>query len=137
METILKTKNISLTDAMRLYIEEKISNHVEKVAGKQYAFGIMLAVEVGRSTRHHRKGVVWEAKATIQWSKELLRAEALGESFQEVVDFLREELVREVKKSKGKEHAQERRGARRAKKNATIAKVAQFRRKGRIREEGK
>src|SRR3989338_727650 len=137
METILKKKNISLTDAMRLYVEEKIVDRVEKVAGKPHASDMVLAVEVGRSTRHHRKGAVWEAKATIQWSKELLRAETAGESFQEVVDFLEEELIREVKKSKGKEHAQERRGARRAKKNATIAKVAQFRRKGRVREEGK
>src|SRR3989344_4926170 len=65
-----------------------------------------------------------------------LYAEASGESFQEAVDFLAEELMREVKKSKEKENAQERRGARRAKKNATIAKAARFYRKGRIREEG-
>lgn len=136
MKTILKTKNTSLTNAMRLYIEEKISNHAEKVAGKQYASDMMLAIEVGRSTQHHRKGVVWEAKATIQWSKELLRAKTVGESFQEVVDFLREELVREIKKSKEKEGAEQRRGARRAKKNATIAKVARFHKKRRVREEG-
>jgi len=137
MGTILKTKNISLTEAMRLYIEEKISQRVERVVGKQSASEVVLAIEVGRSTLHHRKGAVWEAKATLQWGKELLRAETAGENFQEVVDFLEEELIREVKKYKGKENTQERRGARRAKKNATIAKAARFYRKGRIREEGK
>ena len=122
---------------MKLYVEEKISQHVGKVMGKQGVSEAILVVEVGRSTQHHRKGAVWQAKATVQWGKELLRAETKGESFHEAVDFLEEELVREVKKSKGKEHVQERRGARRAKKNATIAKAARFHRKGRIREEGK
>lgn len=137
MQTILKTKNISLTEAMRSYIEEKITRRVEKVVGSHRLSEPMLALEVGRDTRHHRKGVIWEAKATYNWGKEVLRAEAEGESFQEVVDFLEEDFIREVKKWKGKQSAQARRGARRAKKNATIAKAARFYRKGRIREEGK
>ncbi len=137
METVLKTKSVPLTEAMRSYIEEKLPQHIEKIAGRRHTAEAVLAIEVGRSTRHHRKGDVWQAKATIQWGKELLRAETAGESFQEVVDLLEEELVREIKKTKGKEHAQELRGARHAKKNATIAKVARFYRKGRIREEGK
>lgn len=136
METIIKTKYVSLTDSMKLYVEEKIGNQVEKIIGKRYAPSAILALEVGRSTRHHRKGAVWEAKATIEWDKEVLRAQTTGESFQEAVDFLEEELTREIKNSKGKESAEERRGARRAKKKATIANAAQFSKKKRVREEG-
>jgi len=117
-------------------MEEKIFKPVKKVFGDQHMPDMVLALEVGRSTRHHRKGSVWEAKATIQWNNELLRAETAGESFYEVVDLLEEEFMREIKNSKGKEYAQERRGARRAKKKATIANIAQFSHKGRTREEG-
>ena len=137
MKTILKAKNMSLTEAMRLYIEEKITRRIEKITGSQELSEPLLDIEVGRDTRHHRKGAIWEAKATYNGGKEMLRAEARGESFQEVVDFLGEEFVREVKKWKGKQSAEARRGARRAKKNATIAKAARFYRRGRIREEGK
>ena len=136
METILTAKNISLTEAMKAYVEEKISQRIQKIRGKRRVLESVLAIDVGRDTRHHRKGIIWQAKATLREGKQVLYAEALGESFQEAVDFLAEELMCEVKKSKEKENAQERRGARRAKKNATIAKAARFYRKGRIREEG-
>ena len=137
MKIALKTKNVSLTDAMQAYIEEKIQEQVGKILAKQQAAETVLALEVGRDTRHHRKGDVWVAKGTLRWGKEALRAESRGESFQEWVDFLEDELLREIKTMKGKQSAEERRGARRAKKNATIAKAARFYRKGRIREEGK
>ena len=136
METTLNVKNTSLTEAMKAYIEAKISKRVLKVMGSKRAQEAVLAVEVGLSTRHHRKGAVWQAKATLREGKTVLRAESQGESFEEAVDFLEEEFLGEIKKSKGKGDAVERRGARRAKKNATIAKAARFYRKGRIREEG-
>ena len=136
MKTTLTSKNVSLTETMKLYVEEKITSRVAHLAGAGSLIESALDLEVGRDTRHHRKGVVWEAKATFSLGKNALRAEARGESFQEAVDFLEEELVREIKTSKGKYAAEERRGARRAKKNATIAKAARFYRKGRIREEG-
>ncbi|TSC79507.1 MAG: Sigma 54 modulation protein/ribosomal protein S30EA [Parcubacteria group bacterium Gr01-1014_29] len=137
MITTLKTKNISLSETMNISIEEKIAKQVVKALGAMDEPAASLKIEVGRASRHHRKGAVWQADATLEWGKETLRAETAGETFQEAVDILEEELVRAVKTFKGKRVAAARRGARRAKKNATIAKAARFYRKGRIREEGR
>jgi ribosomal subunit interface protein len=137
MKTTLKVKNVSLTEAMEAYVEEKITSSVKKALGTMDTPAVKLHIEAGLGSRHHRKGDVWQAQATLQWGKQTLRAETSGESFQAAVDLLKEEFVREVKKRKGKQGAQARRGARRAKKNATVAKAARFYRTGRIREEGR
>lgn len=137
MQTSLKTKHIPLTDAMEAYIAKKLVMHVHRASGGGDIPAASLVIEIGKNSRHHRKGAVWQADATLQWGKEVLRAETVGENFQETVDLLEDELVREINTFKGKRSATNRRGARRAKKNVTIAKAARFYRKGRIREEGR
>lgn len=137
MQTTIKTKNVSLTDAMETYITEKLLARVRRMVGRTDMLTSTLVIEVGKDSRHHRKGAVWLAEATMQWGKEVLRLEVVGESFQEAVDLLENELIREITKFKGRRSALNRRNARTAKKNATIAKAARFYRKGRIREEGK
>lgn len=136
MQITIKTKFVSLTDTMKAYVEEKLVAHVRRASGGDVPTA-SLDIEVGRSSRHHRKGAVWQAQATLRQGKDVLRAEAAGENFQEAVDLLENELIREVNTYKGKQSAITRRGARRAKKDATIAKAARFYRKGRIREEGR
>lgn len=137
MQTTIKTTTGTLTDGMRLYIQEKIIHPASHALGSAHSAACHLDIEVGRITRHHRKGGVWRAEASLFLGKRNLRAEATGESFQETVDILESELVPEIKKFKGKGMALAHRNARNAKKNATIAKAARFHRKGRIREEGK
>lgn len=136
MNVTLKAKNIAFSDSMKAYIEEKIVASLEKTLGSTHTEGALLDIEVGKISRHHRKGLVWEALATLRIGHEVLRSEARGESFQEGVDLLEGEILHELKKFKGKQSAVGRRGARRAKKNATIAKAAHFPRVSRIREEG-
>ena len=136
MQTIIKTKNVSLTDAMQTYITEKLLTRVRRLVEHTDMFASTLIIEAGKDSRRHKKGAIWLAEATMQWGKEVLRLEASGESFQEAVDLLENEIVREITKFKGKRSALDRRNARVAKKNATIAKAARFYRKGRIREEG-
>jgi len=137
MKTILTAKNVALSEAMAVYVEQKLFEPARKVMGSMDAPAFTLAVEVGKESRHHRKGLVWEAEATFRIGSEVLRAEARGETFQEAVDILENGITQEVKKMKGKRSAVSIRGARQAKKNATVAKAARFFRKGRIREEGK
>ncbi|TSC73592.1 MAG: Sigma 54 modulation protein/ribosomal protein S30EA [Parcubacteria group bacterium Gr01-1014_70] len=137
MISTYNSKNIAFSDAMKVYIEDKITKRLENLFGDADTSGVQLVVEVGKDSKHHRKGLVWEAEATVSMGSVTLRAESRGESFEESVDLLENEITREVKKLKGKQGAVTRRGARRAKKNATIARSARFYRKGRIREEGR
>ncbi len=137
MKTTIKSKNVAFSDAMKVYAEEKLVFPLQKVLGNINTLASALAIEVGKESRHHRKGLVWDAEATLRMGRNVLRAEARGETFQEAVDILQNEITREVKKLKGKRSAGIIKGARQAKKNATVAKAARFFRKGRIREEGK
>jgi len=121
---------------MQTYITEKLLTRVRRLVEHTDMFASTLIIEAGKDSRRHKKGAIWLAEATMQWGKEVLRLEASGESFQEAVDLLENEIVREITKFKGKRSALDRRNARVAKKNATIAKAARFYRKGRIREEG-
>jgi len=63
---------------------------------------IALNIEVGKTTRHHKTGKVFRAETNLKIGKTLLRAEALGESLNEAIDLLEEELEREIKKFKEK-----------------------------------
>ena len=127
MNATLKAKNTTLSDSMKAYVGEKIMASVEKIAKGNRIDAVLMDIEVGKTSRHHKKGLVWEAQATVHMDADMFRAEAEGESFQEAVDLLEGELLREIKKMKGKKTTVMRKGARRAKQNATIAKSARQR----------
>lgn len=126
MQTTTKATSVSLTAAMQTYIFEKITEPVSRVLGSTDTSASRCDIEVGRTTRHHRKGEIWRAEVSLFLGKNALRAEAHGKSFGEAVDILKSEITREIKKFKGKGTATERKGARRAKNNATIANAARL-----------
>lgn len=86
----------------------------KKLLGKQEDLPL-LEIEFSRTTRHHHKGMVWRAEANLAFGKRLLRAEQTGEDPHEVIDLVREELLREIKSVKEKTKVKEIRGARKIK----------------------
>ena len=136
MNFSLKAKNTTLTPALEAYVEEKLVRMLGRILGKTNTSAAKLVVEVGRSTRHHKKGEVWQAKATVAMGAKTNHAEATGESAREAIDLLEEELKREVVAFKEKSIAVKRRGERKFKKELTLAKEAKFPKRARVREEG-
>lgn len=113
MRIVLKSKNVSLTPAIKKYLEDKLIHPAEKLLKTSSDDdATILELELGRTTRHHRKGEVWRAEANLTFGKTLLRAEHDGESPHEVIDVVGAELSREIKAFKAKNKTKEIRGAR-------------------------
>ena len=110
MQIKITVKNIELTDAIQSYVEEKIHS-VEKFAVAHDNEDIIVSVEIGKTTNHHRSGDVFNAEATTRVRGKTFRATSTKEDLYAAIDDLREELVRELNSHKGKERALFRRGA--------------------------
>lgn len=136
MRITIRNKDLRLTVALSLYIEEKLIAHVRRMLGAIDGVDFpTLDLELGRSTRHHHKGEVFYGSASLVFGKHVVRAESTAEDIRSACDGLREELLREIQNFKGKTTAVERREARRLKKNVRFAKAAHLNQKGRVRDE--
>lgn len=136
MHFVLKATKVKITPSMEVYIEEKLYKTAERLAGRTNAPSAKMVLEVGKPSRHHKKGEVWQADATIYFGGKSLRAETTGETFQAAIDLLEGELMREVVAFKGKAEAISKRSARKFKKELKLSPAAKIKRKGRVREEG-
>jgi len=147
MKIIIKTTNVKLTSALRQYVQDKIDpleKFVEDLFGKEYFnhfFGkgkpkVEAWVEIGKTTRHHRKGLVFRAEVQLRFPGKSVRAEAFSGNVRTAVTQVKDELQRELKKYRGKAATLTKRKARVAKKALKISPQARLYRKGRIREEG-
>ena len=116
MRISINTKDIELTPELEAFIEEKFTSHIRKfVEGKNDPDLPTLHLEVGRSTKHHKKGMVYYAEASLAMGKNVLTAKAESEDVYAACDILRDEMEREVKKFSEKRQTLQKRGAREAK----------------------
>lgn len=93
---------LELTSPLKEYINIRMGG-VDKFLGKVgEGTDVRTQVEVARTTKHHRKGNVFYAEATLQVLGENIRAENDGEEIRAVIDGLRDKLAEEVKKFKEK-----------------------------------
>lgn len=96
MKIIIKTKNIELTPALHQYVEEKI-NSLEKFLEIVEAW-----VEVGKETRHHRKGPFFRAECQMRLPGKSIRSVAVKEDLRLAIDEVKDELQRALKQYKKK-----------------------------------
>jgi len=144
MRIIIKTTNIKLTESLKRFIEEKIGGlekFLEDILKKIDIFDgkkprAECFVEIGKPSRHHRKGDVFYAEAQIPLPGDGVRSEAEREDLREAIYEVKDELQRLLKKYKRSQVARQKRTQRRVKKDIKLSKRARFYRKGRIREEG-
>lgn len=104
MKVSLKGANIKLLESTREYVDKKIVRMAEKLLVRD-GEAISLEIEVGKTTRHHKTGPYFRAEANLAIGKTMLRAEALGETLNEAIDLVEEELGREIKKFKEKKRS--------------------------------
>ncbi len=120
MNIQIKATNIELNKALRFWVEEKVGELKKNLvkfeeAPKKGREKIEARVEIGKTSRHHRKGDVFRAEIQIYLPKKPLRAVAKSIDLRSAVVEARDELDREIRKYKGKRLARARKWARRMK----------------------
>ncbi len=123
MKINIKTTNIRLDEALRIWTEDKM-NELEKFLGgfgpgdfskKGLKTKGEIWVEIGKTTRHHLKGDIFRAEAQIYVPNKSLRAEAIHEDLRTAIILTRDELENEIKKYRGRRIARARGWARKTK----------------------
>lgn len=153
MRILIKTKNLELCPELKIIPDlEKFINkefeHIKKFAkafqeeiyfnnsSKTKKPKIELWVEVGKETRHHKKGPFFLAEAQMRLFGRDLRVVVEKEDLKTAIIEARKELERQIKEHKGKLIAKFERNQRKIKKEFHFSPEARFFRKGRIKEEG-
>ncbi len=103
MNINMQGTGIELTDAVKVYIEEKIST-VEKY----FDHITHIDVDVGRRSGHHHKGDVFYAEVNMQVPHhDLIRVEKDAGDVYSAIDMVRDQLKIELEKIKEKMRAKD------------------------------
>ncbi|MCK9597303.1 MAG: ribosome-associated translation inhibitor RaiA [Candidatus Paceibacterota bacterium] len=123
MKINIKTTNISLDEALRIWTEDKM-NELGKFLGgfgpddspeKGLKVKGEIWVEIGKTTKHHLKGDVFRAEAQIYLPNKSIRSEVIHEDLRTAIVLARDELGNEIKKYRGRRIARARGWARKTK----------------------
>ena len=110
MQIDIKAKNITLTEAIRVYIESKLAGFDAKVA--RFGSSVSCEVEVGMTTRHHKKGPIFRAEIHVRLSGNLVYAEAEDFNLYVALNEAKKEADRQILAYKGAKTAKAKRGGR-------------------------
>ena len=112
MKINLKAVNVELTPAMRDYIEKRVTN-LGKLVAKLEKKGSEARVyfEVAKVTNHHKAGFVFRAHCTIELAGTTFDMSATDERLEAAIDEVKDNLFREISKTKDRNIALYRRGA--------------------------
>ncbi len=104
MRIIITSKNIGLTEALKIYTEEKIGSLkkfidiLKKDEEKKTLAEVF--VEIEKETRHHQKGRVFKAKAILKLPHKNLIAQAISDDLRSAIVQVKDEMQEEIKKYK-------------------------------------
>ena len=147
MKIVIKTTNLKLNKELSQYIEEKLNPlekfskilYNEKYYDHFFSKGkprVEAWVEIGKETKHHKKGPFFWAECQMRFPKRTLRSIAESDNIKQAITEVKDELQRELKQYKEKLISKTKRRARVLKKELKLSPSARFYRRGRIREEG-
>lgn len=111
MNINIKTKNIELTNAMRKYVMDKIGElekyiqSVESPVESGQRDPVIVDVEIGRTSQHHRKGSnIYRAEinASLPGEKYVLRTHSEQWDLYVAIDKAKEEMQERMKKYRAK-----------------------------------
>ncbi len=98
MKIDISTKNITLDEPLRVFIEQKIGGLEKFIQGGS----VSARVEIGKPSKRHRSGPVFYAEVNLNVGGKLLRAEATHADLRTAIDTARNELHIQIKKFKEK-----------------------------------
>lgn len=127
MKITIRQKDLEITPSLSEYIDKKVVQPVQKFLKRNVAADLpVLDIEVGRTTKHHHKGEVFHASATLTIGKRVIRADAIGVDIHIACDILENELKREIDTFKSKASAVQKRASRAIKEQVRYTKAAQI-----------
>ena len=91
--TEIKGTNMELTEAIKMYVEKKLSS-LDRLCEKYSPCDV--AVEVGKTTRHHAKGDIWFAEFNLNIPGDMLRATCEKDDLYAAIDVAKDELKRQL-----------------------------------------
>lgn len=107
MEIKIKTTNVEVTEYLKKLVNSK-AKIIEKLL-IDYP-GLILEVELERTTKHHQKGDIFRSEMQIQVPKgKLLRAVSKKENFRLSLSEAQKDLIIQIKKYKDKSNIEIRR----------------------------
>lgn len=104
---------MELTEAIRAYVQEKlfpVSKLIDTRDDAMYA-----DVELGRTTHHHHKGDVYRTELTLHSDGHTYRTVSEKNDLYASIDSMKDQILAEIKKSKGKREGFLRKGQQRLK----------------------
>ena len=123
MRINIETKNITITPAIESFVRERI-NSLEKfikvledrkysspASGKEKPVGVAW-VEIGKDTKHHKKGPFFRAECQLSFAGKRIRSEAISKDLRLAVTEVKDELQRKLKQQKDKIISKRRRSRR-------------------------
>lgn len=113
MRTIIQVTNTSHTDAIEAYIIKKMSA-VEKLLKERTE--AIVRIEVGKSTKHHKKGDVYFAEANLHIKGKEFRVTKQTDDLYRAIDTMKDEVVDEVSSYLDKKRATKKKGGQTMKK---------------------
>lgn len=98
MKVTIKATNLYLTPDIEKTVEEKISTLDKFILDT--GDSVEAFVEVALESRHHQKGKIYYAEASIKVPGKVIRAEAREEDIHQAINKVKDELQGILKKSK-------------------------------------
>ncbi|MBI2108668.1 MAG: ribosome-associated translation inhibitor RaiA [Parcubacteria group bacterium] len=99
----IKTTGIDLTPAIEEYTRAKIDSlqkffkHYAEESGE-----LLFEIEIGKTTKHHLKGDVYRAEINFNSDSAHMRSEAVKDDLYAAIDEAKDEMSRELRRSKRK-----------------------------------
>lgn len=96
----IKTTNIELTPEISDYLDKRLQA-VEKLIDPEDT-SAMFDVEIGKTTEHHQSGNIFRAEINLHIAGKQMRASAEEETLFNAIDKAEKEMVKELRRYKGK-----------------------------------
>jgi ribosomal subunit interface protein len=107
MSTNIKSTNMELTDAIRDYVDKRLSAILKFAKDGN----INVNIEVGKTTNHHKQGDIFRAEFNIDIAGTKFYTYSEKEDLYKAIDDVKEEIVRQITSSKDRKQTLFKRGA--------------------------
>lgn len=108
MKMNVKATGIELTPSILAYAEKRLDKIEKYLEGGDH----IIAVELGKSTNHHKQGDIFRAEIRITGGGANFYATRESEDLYASIDEVRDEIIAEITKDKGKRRSLMRKGGR-------------------------
>ncbi len=97
MDIRLKTSDYEMPSETRVYLDSKLTD-----IGKLLGNADRCEVELGRAVGHSQQGKVWKAEIVVHHEGDRFRAIAQEESVHAAIDIVKDEILQQLRKYKGR-----------------------------------